>query len=306
MTFDEPMDPGGIPADLGCALYDYPSIGCIAGGTASLSADGRVWTYVPAANLQPGHTYFFGPSGNLLDLAGNPLNAVSSFFVTSSETDTIAPEIVTVSPPAVSGVPRNGVIEILFSEPIRPTTISQVDVLVGGNPLPIAARTLSNANRTLTIALTGLMAANTVHTISIVGISDVAGNVMATMTSSFTTGNTVDLTAPSTSVAFTPKPDSINVPINASLRIQFSEPMNPVRAMTFSVGSGLSLVYSATSQPVSFTVSFEDEYRTMVITPTAPLQLGTQYTVGVFFWEVDFAGNLFPTAVAVNFTTATQ
>jgi len=179
-----------------------------------------------------------------------------------------------------------------------------VDVLVGGNPLPIAARTLSNANRTLTIALTALMAANTVHTVSIAGISDVAGNVMATTTSSFTTGNVVDLTAPSTSVAFTPKADSINVPANASLRIQFSEPMNPVRAMTFSVGSGLSLVLSATSQAVSFTVSFEDDYRTMVITPTAPLQPGTQYTFGAFFWEADFAGNLFPTAVAVNFTTA--
>jgi hypothetical protein len=124
MMFDEPMDPGGIPADLACALYDY-STGCVAGGSASLSADGRVWTYVPAANFLPGHNYYFGPSGNLLDLAGNPLNASSSYFVTSTETDTVAPQVLAVSPPSVSGVPRNAIVEVLFNQPIRATMGSQ-------------------------------------------------------------------------------------------------------------------------------------------------------------------------------------
>jgi Bacterial Ig-like domain len=80
MMFDEPMDPGGIPADLACALYD---------------------------------------------------NAIG----------TVAPQVLAVSPPATSGVPRNAVIEVLFNEPVRAATTSQVNVLVAGNPLPVAART---------------------------------------------------------------------------------------------------------------------------------------------------------------------
>ena len=303
MMFDEPMDPGGIPADLGCALYEYPTFGCIAGGTASLSPDGRVWTYVPPATLLPGHSYFFGPSGNLLDLAGNPLNAVSIFFTTSSETDTVAPQVLAVSPPALSGVPRNAMIEMIFNEPVRATTISQVNVLAGGNPLPIAARTLSNGNRTLTLTLTGLMAANTVHTISIAGISDVAGNVMPTETSSFTTGNTVDIAPPSPTVVFTPIDGSTGVPVTVTPSVQFSEPMNPVRAMSLTTGTGVYLYHPATGQFVSFTVSYEDNYRKAIITPTAPLQPGTQYQFGVHGWSTDLAGNQFPASVWILFTT---
>ena len=303
MMFDEPMDPGGIPADLGCALYDYNAGACVAGGTASLSADGRVWTYVPPANLQPAHQYAFGPSGNLLDLAGNPLNAVGIVFITSSETDTIAPQVLAVSPPALSGVPRNAVVEMVFSEPVRATTIGQVSVIAGGNPLPIAARTLSNGNRTLTLTLTGLMAANTVHTISIAGISDIAGNVMATTTSLFTTGNAVDLVSPSPTVVFTPIDGSSGVPVTVTPSVQFSEPMNPVRAMSLSTGTGLYLYIPATGQFVSCTVSFEDNYRKAILTPTAPLQPGTQYQFGVYYSNTDLAGNQFPTSVWIYFTT---
>jgi hypothetical protein len=203
-------------------------------------------------------------------------------------------------------VPRNAIVEVLFNEPIRATTINQVNVLVAGNPLPIAARTLSNANRTLTLTLTGLMAANTGHTISIAGISDVAGNVMTTATSSFTTGNTVDLSPPSPTVIFTPPADSNNVPINGPLRVQFSEPMNPVRAMTLNIGSGVYLYYPAIGQYLPFTVTFEDNYRTLVVTPLTPLQPGTQYQFGTYYWNTDLAGNAYASSTWINFTTGSQ
>jgi Bacterial Ig-like domain len=68
-------------------------------------------------------------------------------------------------------------------------------------------------------------------------------------------------------------------------------------------GTGVYLYHPATGQFVSFTVSFEDNYRKAIITPTAPLQPGTQYQFGVHGWSTDLAGNQFPASVWILFTT---
>lgn len=126
---------------------------------------------------------------------------------------------------------------------------------------------------------------------------------MPTATSSFTTSNTVDLVAPSATVVFTPIDGSTGVPVTVSPSVQFSEPMNPVRAMSLSTGTGLYLYHPATGQYLLFTVSFSADYRTMIVTPTGQLQPGTQYQFGVYLWNTDLAGNQFPTSVWILFTT---
>src|SRR5207247_8036077 len=52
MLFSEPVDPASIAGDANVMLYDY-SIGYVQGGSISLSADGRLLTYLPPANLTP-------------------------------------------------------------------------------------------------------------------------------------------------------------------------------------------------------------------------------------------------------------
>ena len=178
VLFSEPVDPGSIAGEADVMLWDY-SVGYVPGGSVSLSADGRLLTYVPPANLTPGHQYQFGSSANVLDLAGNPSSGGAFFFIASTVTDTTPPAVVAVSPPdGLTLVPRNARIQILFDEPVRATSLDHVNLLVGGSPLPVASRSLSNGNRTLTILLTGLMASNTTHTISIADVQDVAGNTM--------------------------------------------------------------------------------------------------------------------------------
>jgi hypothetical protein len=303
MLFDEPVDPGSISTDVNSYLYDT-TIGYIAGGTVSLSPDGRVLTFVPPANLAPGRQYVFAGPSTVLDLAGNPLNYNYVYFTTSSSTDTTAPSVVAVSPPALSGVPRNALIEVVFDEPVRQTALTQVNVLVAGSPLPVAARTLSNGNRTLTITLAGLMSANMVHTISIAGVRDVAGNTMPTLTSSFTTGSQSDLIAPSATVTFAPANGATGVPVNIIPSVTFNEPVSPAHAIT--VGSqniGVFMYQPAIGQYVAVTYSFSADYKTIMVTPTAPLQAGTQYQLIVYYGITDLAGNSYPSYNYISFTT---
>jgi hypothetical protein len=302
ILFSEPIDPGSAFAEVGSYLYSY-STGQYRGGTVSLSADLRRLTFTPTSNLVAGQSYqFYAPAG-LIDLAGNPVISSSVFFIASSTEDTTAPSVVQVSPPALSGVPRNAIVEVLFDEPIRATAIDQVNVLVGGNPLPVAARTLSDGNRVLTVALSGLLAANTVHTISVAGVRDVAGNTMATVTSSFTTGSQSDLVGPSAAVVTAPVHGATGVSVNVKPTITFSEPVDPVRALTISSqGYGIYL-YVEGIQTVDVTYSVSADFRTVIVTPTAPLQAGTRYLLVVYIGITDLAGNAYPIYNTITFTT---
>ena len=204
----------------------------------------------------------------------------------------------------MSDVPRNALIEVLFDEPIQPTALSQVNVLAGSSPLAVAARSLSNGNRTLTITLAGLMSANTVHTISIAGVRDVAGNTMPTVTSSFTTGSQSDLITPSGAVTFAPVNGATGVPVNVAPSVTFNEPISPVRAIgSGPQGIGILLYQPAIGQYVAVAYSFSPDYRTVIVTPTAPLQAGTQYQLIVYYGITDLAGNSYPAYNYIYFTT---
>ena len=154
------------------------------------------------------------------------------------------------------------------------------------------------------MTLTGLMAANTVHTISIAGISDMAGNTMATVASLFTTGSDVDLSGPSATVVFSPSSGATGVPITVAPSVTFGEPIDPVRALTISSqGYGVLLYAAGTGQPVAVTYSVSADFRTVIVTPTVPLQSGTQYQLLAYVGITDLAGNAYGSYNAITFTT---
>jgi hypothetical protein len=163
---------------------------------------------------------------------------------------------------------------------------------------------MSNGNRTLTIALTGLMAASTTHTISIVGVRDVAGNTMPTVSPTFTTGTGVDLTTPSATLTINPANNAVNVPITVAPTITFSEPMDPISILT-SGTNGIYLRFVNTGIAVPATFSFSADYRTVTLTPTTPLASGTQYYLQVVYsyGVSDLAGNWYSSVTLTIFTT---
>jgi hypothetical protein len=300
-AFSEPIDPASL---LGytSALYDYSS-GYVQGGTLSLGVDGRTVTYVPPGPLVAGHQYLASlPS--VYDLSGNLGNSGSSvFFTAGTAADATAAQVVAVTPSnGVSGVPRNARVRIAFDEPIALTSTQNVRVLVSGTPITVASRTLSDGNRVLTLTLAGLLAANTTHTISIVGVENRAGQVTSTVTTTFTTGTSTDLVSPTAPVTTVPANGATGIAVSVAPTVTFSEPIDPTSVLYGGV-SGVVLQVAATSQIVPVVYSFSADSQTVTLTPVSPLAAGTQYRIRVSSVVKDLAGNAFATTVQNLFTT---
>ena len=127
VVFSEPMDVPSVLVFQNQFLYDNTT-GYVTGGTMSFSADGRSMTYVPPANLVAGRGYSINLSSSARDLPGNAFTALGLSF-TAAAADTTPPQVRAVNPgDGLVAVRRNAKIEILFDEPIAPTSLSNVNV----------------------------------------------------------------------------------------------------------------------------------------------------------------------------------
>jgi hypothetical protein len=198
----------------------------------------------------------------------------------------------------LADVPTNARIQALFDEPIDATQLEQVVLLQGATPLAVT-RALSNGNRTLTLTPPTLLAPDTPHTLVIAGVPDTAGNLMAGATqAAFTTGAGVDLTAPVVT-AFAPPHNTSGVPVDVAPQVTFNEAIDPL-----SVTNNVVLRLTATGVLVPVTIGFSADYRTVTLTPLAPLASGTQYTIAVINFSVrDLAGNVISTSGTATFVT---
>src|SRR5207247_7196954 len=115
-------------------------------------------------------------------------------------------------------VPINPQIQVLFDEPVQPTSLTGVTVNAGGSTLTVS-RTLSNGNRTVTLTPNLLLAPNTSHTLTIGGVRDTAGNLIsATVTAGFTTGPGADIVG-TTIVSASPANGTTGVPVSVNPQI---------------------------------------------------------------------------------------
>ncbi len=300
-SYSEPIDASSVIGQQN-VLYDY-TVGYLPGGTLSVSPDGRTVTFVPPANLTPGRAYQVG-LGNVADLAGNVGGAFSLFFTTSTASDVTAPQVLAVTPASgLTGVPLNARIRIAFDEAISPTSLGNINVLVSGSPLIVTSRTPSNGDRMVTLTLSGLMAPNTTHTISIDGVKDRRGNPLtAPVTSTFTTGTGVDLVPLASTVTTSPPGNATGVGVGTAPSVTFSEAVDPTSVL-LGGSSGLVLQVAATSQIVPVVYSFSADLRTVTLTPVSQLAAGTQYQLQVWSAVADLGGNTFPTFLQFLFTT---
>jgi Bacterial Ig-like domain len=80
--------------------------------------------------------------------------------------------------------------------------------------------------------------------------------------------------------------------------------VNPARALSISSqGYGVFLYVAGIGQQVAVTYSVSPDLRTVIVTPTAPLQAGMQYQLLAHLGITDLAGNQFPASVSIFFTT---
>ncbi|PXA64683.1 hypothetical protein CVS29_14120 [Arthrobacter psychrochitiniphilus] len=158
----------------------------------SYNATTRVATLTPDAPLVSDKTYTLSLSNAVKDVAGNPLTAKTWTFITGP-----APTV-TNRTPAVNAtrVSRTANITATFSEAVTglPATAAAngnftIKRSSNGAVFPSVV-SYSGTTRVATLNPTGTLLANTKYTLTLGnGIKDAAGNLLAPVTWSFTTGN---------------------------------------------------------------------------------------------------------------------
>ena len=212
--------------------------------------------------------------------------------------DGSAPTITLTAPlDAATGVSLNTNITATFSEALQASSITTTTFTLTQGTTPVAGA-VTYSGLTAVFNPTSNLTASTVYTATVsTGIKDVAGNAMAaTKTWSFTTGTTVDNTAPTVSSTF-PLDASTTAAINANITATFNEVMDvsTITATTFTLKQGTT--------PVSGAVTYLGTSATF--NPTANLTASTLYTATLTTGVMDLAGNTLAVAYTWSFTTGT-
>ncbi len=175
--------------------------------------------------------------------------------------------------PGATGVGTNAIIEAQFSAPVDPTTLGNVTLTdAGGTPGSRLRRPRARATRCSSFRLRcSAGARNTTYTMTIAGVKAPAGNAVATVTNSFTTGTTYDLTA-ATAISSDPA-NNTTVGTNVTPKFVFNKPLNPI---TVNNGTFRMYLYD-TGQFIPLTVTPSTNGLEVTMAPQIPLLPNTYY-----------------------------
>ncbi|MFH1807508.1 MAG: ice-binding family protein [Pseudomonadota bacterium] len=240
----------------------------------------------------------------LIPMRGCALLALLSFAAcgdSSNSGDTTPPTVLSSTPiEGAIGVPVNATVSATFSEAMDPLSITTESLILRAGMASVAG-TVSFAQDTARFTPGSALAPNTSYSALVTtGAHDLANNALAAEhTWSFTTGSTTDTTAP-TVLSTIPASGAQNAAPNRSIRVTFSEAMNPstLTADSFSVlGPGAARVAG--------TVTCSGAHATF--SPLAGLALDSLYSASITTAVEDLAGNHLAGAFSWSFTTsATQ
>jgi hypothetical protein len=277
ITFSEPMDAStfanGQPGACGnFYIQDVLSgdgIGCIA-TTLTWNSSQTIAYLTPGAPLAAGREYYFAVNGGT-DLAGNTMSGDGFYFYADFTASTTAPTVVVFNPlGGGTGLGTNTVIEAQFSAPIDPNYLSSVSLTNSGTPVPANVYT-SAGNTVVQIVPTVPLLPSTTYTMNVAGVRDPAGNVVATVTNSFTTGATYDIS--SAYVVQTVPVNNASVGTNVVPKLIFNKPLNPLTVNN----SSFRIYLYDTGQFIPSTVTLSPSGLEVTITPQIQLLPNTEY-----------------------------
>ena len=286
--FSEALDPTTVVAK---NVYLRSSNGTIA-STPTLNTTGTVIHLTPGAALTASTQYCF----YLYNLQGvNGVAAANQYycFTTGTASQTAAPTVAMVSPEnGLAGVPLNANVGVVFSAPIDPVMVSGTTIQLSGGGMTSVPASISftNNNQTVEITPEAPLPPSTQMTLTISGVTDVAGNVVATHTTHFTTGTAAATAAPGV-VTANPVPNATGVPLNVAISLQANAQIDgtSVTSSTFKVYDNTLNQYN---QYLSGTYSLSADGMTAYFLPSAQLTGGHQYTVYFDrYGMTDVAGN---------------
>lgn len=288
IDFNEPIDTASFMANFS------PATALV--GSPSFSNNNASASVTTAAPLNAGATYTVSVVAR--DLANNVLAPPTMFgFTTLAVVDNTPPTVTATTPAnnatnvAVSGL----TVSATFSEPVSPSTV----VSAINAPFDLGAPTMSMGNRIATWSMPtfddgGVATFQPSRTYNLsVEATDLAGNAMAApFPFSFTTASPPDTTPP-TLVDSLPVDMATGVPVNTSIVLTFSEPMNSatVEATLRFNGSARAGTYAWTSN-----------FTTVRFTPTSNWSNNTAYAISFNPQPQDNASNPMTPATR-SFTT---
>ncbi len=276
---------------------------------AGISYNGttKVATLTPASALTGGTNYTLTVTTGVKDEAGNALASQFTSSFTTAVTDFVPPTVVAVNPANnASNVATNTVVQVTFSEPMDPTTITTTTVSLKNTSTSAvvpATVTYNPATNIATLTPNGPLSNGTNYTVTVTtGVKDLAGNAMASQfTSNFTAIPVPDTTAP-TIISRNPANGSTGIAVNTTVQVTFSEAMDATTINT----TNIKLAETATSTTVAGTVSYNSGTNTATFTPTSPLKNNISYTLTVTTGVKDVAGNALASNQTSTFTTVTD
>jgi hypothetical protein len=294
-TFSEVMDSLS-------ATTNFTLANTTLGGTAvagSVTYTGTTAVFTPSANLSANTTYTGTITTGAKDVVGNTL--ISDYvwsFTTGTISDVISPVLLTTVPTnGATGVAFNTKVSATFNEVMDPASITTSTFTLKQGSAFIAG-VVTYTGVTATFSPSANLAPNTTYTGTVTtGAKDLAGNTLvADYVWSFTTGGSVDNTAPSVT-STNPINNAIGVALDKRVLAMFSEAMDPLSITTtsFTLKQGAATVLG--------TVSYSGT--TATFTPSTNLAANTTYTATITTSAKDLAGNAVVSNHVWSFTTLT-
>jgi large repetitive protein len=279
LNFSEPMDPLTLVNQHSLYVYDY-TLAAYLSGSWSLSPNALSASFTPTdgsgntISLGVGRQFMLSWNNNATNLAGTGLQGSSLNFFTSLTPSPVTPQITLTNPENnQTGVPINGVIQVLFNEPVQSASVSDVTLDIGGTPISGVVNTLSLGNTLLTMTPPALLQGGTQYSINVAGVKDAQGNVLTpAVATSFTTAPGADLSSPSIT-SYNPPNGYRGAGTNINPVFVFSKRMDVIAFNSTTV----SMYNNNTSQAVGINIIPSADRRSVTIQPTSPLQASTQY-----------------------------
>ena len=228
------------------------------------------------------HLYPFPLKKCFYNLATDSHASHLFYFTTGNSTDAVAPEVALSSfADGTNDVPVNGRIVFTLDERLGgQCPLSSGITLSSSVGDEAIAVTLNSDRQTLVIDPVDNLQTLTDYTVTLMGLCDYAGNVIAPVSLSFTTSADVsgDTTRPTLS-SITPGNNSTGIDVNTTIVMTFSEIID-LNAAPPVVGAGVTV-------PGSYVI----DGNTMTFTPSISLQGNTRYTIQLYNNVFDLAGN---------------